>query len=306
MAMGLDPRVKLRHITCFLEVARLGSVGKAATALALTQPAVTKTILELEAILKVALFDRTRRPLAPTRFGAVFERYASAGLTALRQGMQSLGGDGGAVTLVVGALPTVSARILPAAVADFGRHDAGVRLRIVTGPNPYLLAQLRQGDLDLVIGRMAEPEAMTGLSFEHLYSERIALIVRPQHPLRAAGERFALDAIAAYPLLLPPPDSIIRATVDRLLLAHGVGALDAGIETVSDSFARGYLRQTDAIWLISEGVVADDVALGTLATLPLDLSETLGPVGLTMRTDAAPSVATQLFLQSVRGSAAQA
>jgi LysR family pca operon transcriptional activator len=299
MATGLDPRVKLRHIACFLEVARLGSVGRAAAALALTQPAVTKTIVELEGILGVTLFDRSRRPLAPTPFGAVFQRYASAGMTALGQGVQSLRRDGTAVTVTVGALPTVSARILPAAVADFTRDGAGARLRIVTGPNPYLLSQLRDGELDLVIGRMAEPDAMTGFSFEHLYSERIALIVRPDHPLRRAVP-FDLAAIADHPTLMPPPGSIIRPTVERFLMAHGIGPLTREIETVSDSFARAYIRMTDAVWIISEGVAADDIAQGLLAALPADMADTLGPVGLTVRTDIAPPLAAQLFADAVR------
>jgi LysR family pca operon transcriptional activator len=306
MAFGVDPRVKLRHIACFLEVARQRHVGKAASALALTQPAVTKTILELEAILSAELFDRTRRPLALTGHGEVFLRYAGAAMTALQQGVQSMHGATEVVGLAVGALPTVSARILPAAVAAFARHGDGVRLRIVTGPNPYLLAQLRQGDLDLVIGRMAEPAVMTGLSFEHLYSERIALVVRAGHPLAAAGRAFDLGGIAAYPLLMPPPDSIIRPTVDRFLLAHGIAQPPSGIETVSDSFARGYLRMSDAVWVISEGVVADDIAHGTLAELPVDTSDTLGPVGLTMRADTAPTLPMQLFMRAVRDTAPDA
>ncbi|MBP0588085.1 LysR family transcriptional regulator, partial [Mycobacterium tuberculosis] len=74
MAIGLDSRVKLRHITCFLEVARLRSVGKAATALALAQPALTKPRLEPEAMVRAELSDRTRPPLALTGVGEVFQR----------------------------------------------------------------------------------------------------------------------------------------------------------------------------------------------------------------------------------------
>ncbi|RYE84082.1 MAG: LysR family transcriptional regulator, partial [Hyphomicrobiales bacterium] len=59
----IDPRIKLRHIACFLEVARLKSVVRAADALNISQPAASKTIQELEELLGGALFDRSRRNL---------------------------------------------------------------------------------------------------------------------------------------------------------------------------------------------------------------------------------------------------
>src|SRR4051794_13033183 len=68
----LDPRIKLRHIVCFLEVTRLKSVMKAANALGITQPAASKTIQELELVLGVPLFDRSRRNLFLTPFGEIF------------------------------------------------------------------------------------------------------------------------------------------------------------------------------------------------------------------------------------------
>jgi DNA-binding transcriptional LysR family regulator len=61
------------------------------------------------------------------------------------------------------------------------RPDATVNL--VSGPNRFLLERLKSRDLDVVVGRLAEPEQMTGLAFEQLYSERLALVVRPGHPL---------------------------------------------------------------------------------------------------------------------------
>src|SRR5690606_10039130 len=81
----LDPRIKLRHLTAFIETDRQGGVLPAAEALGLTQPAISKSLAELEDILDVALFDRTRRKLALTEFGALFLRYATATLSALRQ-----------------------------------------------------------------------------------------------------------------------------------------------------------------------------------------------------------------------------
>ncbi len=296
----VDGRIKLRHLVCFLEVARLKSVVRAASVLGLSQPAASKTIQELEAILGAELFDRSRRNLVLTSHGEVFQRYVGASLTSLKQGVRSLGQADSAVTFTVGALPTVSASILPAAVLHFTARRLAMKPRLITGPNAFLMSQLRVGDVDLVIGRMAEPDAMRGFTFEHLYSEAIALVVRPGHPLLAAAN-FDIGAIGGYQMLMPPPGSIIRPIVDRLLLANAIGpARGDEIETVSDAFARSYVRATDAVWIISQGVVIDDVAHGLLAMLPADTSDTLGPVGLTTRADTPPTLPVQLFSQSVR------
>lgn len=271
----------------------------AADALNISQPAATKTVQELEALLKGQLFDRSRRRLALTPFGDVFFRYASTSLAALRQGIDAARGTHDAATVRIGALPTVSAHILPDAVRAFTEDNAGVTTRITTGPNSYLLSLLRTGDVDIVIGRMAEPNSMLGLSFEHLYSERVVLAVRPGHPVLDAPE-FNLRMIEAYQTLMPPPGSVIRPLVERILLAHGVTQLRDEIETVSNAFGRSYVRQTDAIWIISEGVVADDVAEGQLALLPVDTSETVGPVGFTTRTDTTATLAVTSLMQAVR------
>jgi len=297
----LNPRVKLRHLTTFLEVARLKSVGKAADILGVTQPAVSKTLQELEELLKAPLFDRSRRSLVLTAFGEVFLRYAGASITALRQGFDSVARERGSevVAVRIGALPTASARVLPRALAHFTAQRLGMKPRVVTGPNAYLLSQLRLGDLDLVIGRMAEAQVMAGFAFEHLYSERIVLAVRAGHPLLMA-QPFDFTAIERYQVLMPPPDSVIRPTVDRFLIAHGIGPFADEIETVSDSFGGSYVRAGDAIWIISEGVVAEDIREGRLAPLPIDTGDTLGPVGLTTRAGMALPVAAELFAQSVR------
>jgi len=303
-APSIDPRIKLRHLACFLEVARARSVVNAAKALNISQPAASKTIQELEALLGATLFDRSRRNLFLTAFGDVFYRHASTSLSALRQGIEAVGQIERPSMVRVGALPTVSARILPDAVAAFSRDGQTAHARIITGPNGYLLSLLRSAEVDLVIGRMAEPDAMLGLSFEHLYSERVVIAVRPGHPLLAdAG--FTLGQIADCQLLMPTPDSLIRPAVERLFLANGIIRIRDEIETVSNAFGRSYVRQTDAIWIISEGVVAGDVIEGYLTLLPADTSQTMGPVGLTTRTDTTQTLAAASFMQAIREAAAR-
>jgi LysR family transcriptional regulator, pca operon transcriptional activator len=295
----LDPRIKLRHIACFLEVARFKSVVTAAEALHISQPAASKTIQELEQVLGADLFDRSKRKLFLTPFGEVFHRYAATSIDALRQGVEAASGRHEATTVKVGALPTVSARMLPEAVRLFTAENPGVHARVVTGPNDYLLSLLRTGDADLVIGRMADPGVMLGLSFEHLYFERVAFIVRAGHPLLQERD-FSLAMIEQYQVLMPTPDSVIRPFADRMLVGHGIGAVRDEVETVSDAFGRAYVRQSDAIWIISQGVVEDDVARGQLALLPVDTSETLGPVGFTTRADTVQSLAAAALMQAVR------
>lgn len=300
----LDARIKFRHLQTFVEVARQKSVIKAAGLLNVSQPAVTKTIRELEEALGVSVFERDGRGIRITRYGEVFLRHAGAALTALRQGLDSVSQErsGEAPAIRVGALPTVSTRIMPRAMELFLREETWSRIKIVTGENAVLLEQLRVGDLDLVVGRLASPDQMTGFSFEHLYSEQVVFAVRAGHPL-LSGKQSLFSDLSRYTILMPTRGSIIRPFVESFLIANGAGGLPNQIETVSDSFGRAFVRASDAIWIISAGVVAGDVDDGLLALLPIDTSETKGPVGLTVRTDAVPTLPLSILMQTIREAA---
>jgi LysR family pca operon transcriptional activator len=301
----IDSRVRFRHLQTFLEVARQKSVVKAAGLLNVSQPAVTKTIRELEQALGVAVFERDGRGIRITRSGEIFMRHAGLAITALRQGIDSVAnGDAtGGPPIRVGALPTVSARVMPYAMKLFLAEKTGTPIKIVTGENAVLLEQLRLGELDLVVGRLAEPERMTGFFFEHLYSEQVVFVVRPDHPLAGRSED-VFARLGEFPVLMPTRGSIIRPFVERFFITHAIGEVPTQIETVSDAFGRAFVKQSDAVWIISRGVVADELEAGALVALPVDTSETKGPVGLTMRTDAAPSPAFSILLQTIREAAA--
>ena len=219
----IESRVRFRHLQTFLEVARQKSVVKAAGLLNVSQPAVTKTIRELEEALGVAVFERDGRGIRITRSGEIFMRHAGMAITALRQGIDSVanGGTDGGVPIRVGALPTVSARVMPHAMSLFLREKTDGAIKIVTGENAVLLEQLRLGELDLVVGRLAAPDRMTGFFFEHLYSEQVLFVVRAGHPL--LGEREdVFQRLGEFPVLMPTRGSIIRPFVERFFITNGV------------------------------------------------------------------------------------
>jgi LysR family pca operon transcriptional activator len=127
----------------------------------------------------------------------------------------------------------------------------------------------------------------------------VALVVRPGHPLLSSAAPDLLG-IARYPLLWPPPGSVILPAVERLFAAHRVPPPARVIETVSDAFGRRFVLATDAVWAISEGVVAADLAEDRLRRLPVGMEDTSGPVGVTARAGEIRSAAQQALVAAVR------
>lgn len=297
----MDSRIKFRHLQVLIEVARHRSVGKAAEALHVTQPAVTRTLRELEDILATPLVEKDGRGIRLSRSGEIFLRHAGESIASVRRGFdsvsQALKEKGPPVR--IGALPTVSATVMPDVAADFLALKSGSRLTVVTGENRWLLEELRLGGLDLVVGRMAAPEMMAGLTFEPLYNEQVVFVVAADHPL-AAGPNFALSELANYPVLMPTRGSVIRPYVDRLLLTNGFADFPTVIETVSDSFGRAFVTRHRAIWIISRGVVASELQAKRFRELDVDMTETRGAVGLTRLAGAEPSPALGLLMQTIR------
>jgi LysR family transcriptional regulator, pca operon transcriptional activator len=297
----IDQRIKFRHLNCFLEIARQKRIALAADVLAISQPAVSKTLRELEEILETKLFERTRRGVTLTTNGELFHKFASSSITSLRQGFDSikLARMKGQSALTIGVLPTVAASMMPNAVKKFKQQNTETTIRIITGPNTVLLGRLRVGELDLVVGRLADADQMAGLFFSHLYSENITFAVRPHHPL-LGNNSFDIQDIVNYTVMLPTRESIIRPTVDRFLIANGIGDIPDRIETVSNAFGRQYTRKSDAIWIISNGVVRTDYDDGELVRLPIKPADTQGPVGLTTRHDAPTIAELDILMDLIR------
>ncbi|WP_233885217.1 pca operon transcription factor PcaQ [Paraburkholderia flagellata] len=298
-----DGRVKFRHLQCFLAVAQMGSVQQAAESLSVTQPAVSKTIAELELVLGVKLFERGRHGAVPTREGQLFMPHASACVSALRQGVALLARDEGAVTatLDIGVLPTVATALLPAALRHFGEEWPRVSVRLLTGANTELLERLKTGAISFAVGRLADPERMVGLSFEQLYNEPLAVVVRAGHPL-AQGAGLPAQ-LASFPLVLPPFGTLIRQAADSLLAAWGALPLSAFVELLSVSVGRALALQNDAVWFVPAGAVEYDLRRGTLVRLPLPSAGGEEPVGLVQRTDTQPTPAGRALIEAVRRAA---
>lgn len=294
----LDRRIRLRHVQAFVEIVRQGSLKRAAEALFLTQPAISRTIAELEEIAGARLLIRSRRGVTLTPQGEFFHDHALNALAALSNAMSGLSGDGGAAALSLraGALPSVAARLMPEVVADLQASAPHLQLAILDGAHGHLTALLRSGDLDVVIGRLGAPETMQGLSFTQLYLEDVAVVVRPGHPILDEPD---LRRIDDYPVIYPTEAAAIRPFVERLLITQGVMRPARRIETVSGAFGRVYTPQSDAVWFISAGVVARELADGRLVRLPLDTTLTQGPVGLMTRASLPETNAQLLFRQAV-------
>ena len=280
----IDRRIKFRHIQCFVEICREGSFKAAAKALFLTQPAISKTLKELEEIIGHTLLHRDRGGIRLTAQGETFLHFAQTSIASLQQGIDGLGSSDLAprATVSVGVMPSVAARLIPSVAERFGRMAPQVVLRLTDGPYGYLVDRLKMGDLDLVIGRMGNHTQMQGLAFSALYRERVGFIVRSGHPLL---DRPNLRDVFSWPVVYPAPGSAIRPLVDRFLVEQGVPEIERRIETVSGAFGRVYVQSSDAVWIISEGVVANEIERGVLARLPIDTDTTLGPIGITTRAD---------------------
>lgn len=300
----LDVRIRFRHLQCFLTIAQKRSVGRAAEVLSITQPALSKTLKELEDALGVRLFERDKKGMSLTKFGDIFMHHAAASISSLRHGVDSikLAQAKGAFGVSVGALPNAMTDLLPAAVKAFKATAPTTQVSVVAGDNAQLLGRLRHGELDIVVGRLARLEHMAGLSFDPLYNERIVIAVRAGHPL-AGKSPVTPEMIGQFPLILPNRETIIRQEIDRFLIAQGIESPADTIESTAVVFGAEYTERTDTIWFVPYGVVARYLADRRLIELPVGDESLGGPVGLTTRVEDPLSPAAALMLHAIRGAA---
>lgn len=292
-------RIRLRHLHTFVAVAQQGTLGRAAETLNLSQPALSKTLNELEQLTGTRLFERGRLGAQLTLVGEQFLTHAVKVLDALNSAGQALNRKEGLNNDIVriGALPTAALGILPTVIGQFHKQQKDITLQVATMNNTMLLAGLKSGEIDIGIGRMSDPELMSGLHYELLFLESLKLVVRPGHPL--LQETVTLSRVMEWPVVVSPKGTVPRQNAEALLQSQGCKMPAGCIETLSASLSRQLTVDFDYVWFVPSGAVKDDLRRGVLTALPIATQGAGEPIGILTRVDATLTPGTQTLLLSL-------
>lgn len=291
-------KLKLRQLKLLVAVAEHQSILRAAASLNVAQPAATKMIRDLEYILEMRLFDRSPRGVKTTQYGDIVIRHAKLILAQVRHASEELFSlNRGAIGKIkVGTLLAAVPPLLPSAIVSMRQQNPGIRISVIEGMNDMLMAMLRVGDLDVVIGRLPEYREHEDLAREALYNEPASIVVREGHPL-CALPIVTLEDLQQQEWIVPPPHSLLRRDLDDSFHQAGLEPPQRFIESISTTTNYIILKSTNLVAALPSQVAE---AQSGLVQLPVDFKLSFGAIGLTLRAGANHSQATRNFLSIIR------
>jgi LysR family nitrogen assimilation transcriptional regulator len=257
----------LRQLRYFCAVVQHGHFGRAAAAVGLSQPALTRQVKLLEEELGVALLRRHRRGAAATPEGELLYERAQFALRHLAQARHDLTAlrreASGPVSL--GLSPALAAMLGAPVAMELARRWPGVRLNIVEDWAPRLQEMLLDGQLDLAI--LNGPVPRGGLRLVPALEEALCLVGPAEHPLLAGGAPLPVARLAGVPLILAGvPRAGVRLELESAAAREGV-ALDVRAEVGTFGVALGMVR---AGLGLTVHMAAATVGAAGIAAVPLD------------------------------------
>lgn len=290
-------RIRLRHLQVLLSIAQHGSLTAAATALDITQPAMSQWLADIESAAGVRLFERGRR-LRPTPFAAPLIAHAERVLQDARRTLAEVQAirAGGSGRVRIGAMSVATAALVPAAVLQLRERAPGIELSLVQDIAANLWAQFERDELDLLITRLDARVLGSGLPQQRLFQDQHRVVCRLRHPL-ARRKRVAWRDAVRYPWLMPPAGTPLHDALSATFATAGVAAPPAMLTSTSVQANIELLRNSDALGVQSGALSAAPLAQGMLAALPLKLVHDTGDVGLVWR-EATPGPVLETVLQA--------
>lgn len=285
------------QLEALIALRETGNFTLAARQLGLAQPTVHRAIAYLESEARRPLFDRSAQGIRATRAALQLADAARLAFAELEQGEMELAEMAGraAGRIVIGAMPLARSSLLPRAIVAFRAGRPDIPIRVDEGPYDDLLAGLRRGEIDFLIGALRDPLPIGDVVQKPLFEDDLIAVVGPDHPLRDRPDLTPRD-VAPGPWVLARQGTPSRQIFDALFRGSRP---DSIVETGSMILMRELLRASGHIGFISRLQAAAEIELGLMVPLPLALPGTGRPIGLTTRRDWMPTAAQEALLKEL-------
>ena len=286
------------RLEAFVEVARIGSISRAAEAMFVTQPALTARLQALERSLGTELLVRSHHGSRLTEAGKALLPHAERALSAMRTGRSAVEDvrSGGAGRLTIGAAPAVSTYVLPAMLHRFQAKHPGVRLVVRSGHSEEILQMVLRDEVEVGLMRPIQHPDVTATL---LYEDELTLVVHRGHRFAAAGH-VRMGELASEHLILFDRTSSYHELTSAIVRQAGISPRGQ-LEVDNIDAAKRMVEQRLGIALLPRTSVQADIGSGRLVPVTVtDMAPVRRQIVLARRRDAGePTPVLAAFLATL-------
>jgi DNA-binding transcriptional LysR family regulator len=255
----------LRHLETFVKIAELKSFTKAAEALYLTQPTVSKQIVDLERFFEVKLIDRTKRSVVLTKAGEILLKYAIDFLYLKKETVEAIAAFRGLKkgTMFIGASTIPGTYVLPRVLHLFNNQYGGIELKLIISDTGEILAKTERGELD--IGFVGAKDDSKKIEYRKMLSDTIVIAAPFDYP-----DSIQVKQLKDYPLVAREPGSGTRNSFEAALRKAGgkdVAILKTVAELTSTQAIKEAVKCGMGMAYISRMAIVDELARQDLKVL---------------------------------------
>jgi len=293
--------MKLRDLHVFMTVVQAGGMGKAAQRLNTGQPAVSRSIADLEHMLGVRLLDRDRQGVKPTPHGRALLDCGVAVFDDLRRGARDLAllDDPAAGEVRIGCNPFLAAGFVSAVVDRLSRRHPRMAFHLVTGENEALYRRLNERDVDFLIAVLRAPVDNERLELETLYEDPLIVAAGVQSRW-ARRRRIALSELVNESWVLAPPETSITSLFNQAFLANGLPCPRATVAAVPPEVRISLVTTGRFLSVLPASVLKFFSRRADVKILPVELPVAGVPNGIVTLKNRTLGPASQRFIQAAR------
>jgi DNA-binding transcriptional LysR family regulator len=294
-------RIKFRDLHIALAVSQSGSMLKAAEALAVSQPVVSRVIADLEHALGVRLFDRSRKGVEPTAAGRALLRRGRAAFDELNQGVKEIEflNDPTAGELRIGTSPTLSEGIVLEILKRLSRQYPRIVIQIVLGGTLELFDELRERRIDLGFARMPGRVPPEDMDQEVLFEDPLVVVAGIRNRW-ARRRKIELGELVNELWTWSSPGTMFDSLVINAFRANGLRPPRATIYAEATNMKIKLAETGRFLAVVPASAMKYPAVRGSIKVLPIKLSTTYQPSGLITLKHRILSPPAQLFIQCAR------
>lgn len=303
---NIERRITMGQLRALVSVVSASSYAAAAAEVGVSQPALHRSMRELQEVTQVPMLVRVGRSVRPTDAAAKLVHFVRLMLAELAAGIDELSPvDGEAAGHIrIGVLPVARAHFLPQVLARFCSEHPGASIEVIEGPYMELLARLRHGEMDLLIGSERQSIPARDVRQEGLFDDELVIVGRAEHPLRGTAKP-SIAALLRYPWVVPARGVPMRLNWERMFHDRGKEPPPLKVQCASVMIMRGLMLEGDWLTLMSR----DQFLLESRAGKLMEIGST-GPgfwrrIAMTRRIEWQPTRLQSSFVALLKEMAAQ-